>query len=86
MSSEPVERLAPHEGVAGFLAAIAIFASAIGIIWHPLRLVPISAVLALIAAAMGGRYQRLSMIALMIATAAFFLGLTVAIVFQKPLW
>jgi hypothetical protein len=87
VSSEPAaDRLAPHESVAGFLAAIAIFASAIGIIWHPLRLVPISVVLALIAAGMGGRYQRLSFIALLIGTASFFLGLTVAIVFQHPLW
>jgi hypothetical protein len=86
MSSEPVDRLAPHENVAGFLSAIAIFASAIGIIWHPLRLVPIAVVLALIASGMGGRYQRLSYLALMIGTAAFFLGLTVAIIWKHPLW
>jgi hypothetical protein len=86
VSSEPADRLAPHESVAGFLAAIAIFASAIGIIWHPLRLVPIAGLLALIAAGMGGRYQRLSYLALMVATAAFFLGLTVAIIWKHPLW
>jgi hypothetical protein len=87
VSSDPAaDRLAPHESVAGFLAAIAIFASVIGIIWHPLRLIPIAVVLSFIASGMGGRYQRLSFLALLIGTASFFLGLTVAIIWKHPLW
>jgi hypothetical protein len=83
MSYEPAR---PSETIAGFLAAIAIFAALIGIAWHPLRLVPFAMVLSLIAAAMGGRHQRLAFGATMISAASFFLGLTIAVVAQTPLW
>jgi hypothetical protein len=72
--------------VAGFLAAFAIFASLIALAWHPLRLVPISMVLALVAAAMGGRHQRLAFAAAMIAGLCFFLGMAIAVLTQRPLW
>ncbi len=48
------------ETVAGFLSAIAIFISVIGIAWHPLRLILPGLALALIASGMGtgkGRLQ-----------------------------
>jgi hypothetical protein len=86
VSSAPIDRLSPREGVAGFLAAFAIFAELIGIVWHPLRLIPISLLFGLIAAGMGGRYQRLAQVAVMTGAASFFLGMTVAIIFKHPLW
>ena len=86
MSSEPLDRLAPHETVAGFLAAIAIFVEAIGIAWRPLRLIPISLLLALIASAMGGRYQRLAFAAVLIGALSFFLGMSIAVILKHPLW
>jgi hypothetical protein len=86
VSAEPAGRLAPHETVAGFLAALALFVECIGVVWHPLRLIPISLLLALIAAAMGGRYQRLAYLAVLIGAFAFFLGMTVAVIFKHPLW
>ena len=45
----------PSETVAGFLAALAIFAALSALAWHPLRLIAPAIILALIAAAMGGR-------------------------------
>jgi hypothetical protein len=72
--------------VAGFAAALAIFASVIGLAWHPLRLIPIALVLALIATAMGGRHAGLARAAVAIAGACFFLGMTIAIIAQRPLW
>ena len=86
MSSEPIDRLAPHEAVAGFLAALAPFVEVIGIAWHPLRLIPISLLLGLIAAAMGGRYQRLAYTAVLVGAVSFFLGMTAAVIFKHPLW
>ena len=86
MSSEPLDRLAPHEAVAGFLAALALFVEVIGIVWHPLRLIPISLLLALIASAMGGRYQRLAYTTVLVGAVSFFLGMTAAVIFKHPLW
>jgi hypothetical protein len=76
----------PSETVAGFLAAIAIFAALIALAWHPLRLVPFAMVLSLVAAAMGGRHQRLAFAAAMISATCFFLGMAIAVVTGTPLW
>ena len=54
--------------------------------WHPLRLIPISLLLGLIAAAMGGRYQRLAYTAVLVGAVSFFLGMTAAVIFKHPLW
>jgi hypothetical protein len=74
------------ETVAGFLAALAIFASFIALAWHPLRLILPAILIALIAAGIGGRYKRLAFAAVMIAAACFFFGLTIAVVTSRPLW
>jgi hypothetical protein len=76
----------PSETVAGFLASLAIFASLIGIAWHPLRLIGPSIVIAMLAAAMGGRGHRLAFVAVLVVAASFFLGMTIAVVAQRPLW
>jgi hypothetical protein len=76
----------PSEWVAGYLAAIAIFASLTGIAWHPLRLILPSIVLALLAAAMGGRHQRLAFAAVLVCAVCFFLGMLFAVVTENPLW
>ncbi len=72
--------------VAGFLASFAIFASLLALAWHPLRLIPAAMVLALVAAAMGGRHERLAFAAVLIAAVCFFLGMTIAVVTESPLW
>jgi hypothetical protein len=72
--------------VADYLSAIAIFASAISLAWHPLRLVPAAMLVALVAAGMGGRGRRLPLAAVLISAACFFLGMTIAIVTSRPLW
>jgi hypothetical protein len=86
VSSAPLDRQSPAEAVAGFLAALAIFAAATGVAWHPLRLIPIAALLALIAAGIGGRYRRLAFAAVMLAAVCFFIGMTIAILTERPLW
>jgi hypothetical protein len=69
------------ETVAGFLSAIAIFISLIGLAWHPLRLI-----LALIASGMGSGKGRLQFAAVLICGVCLFLGLTVAVASGRPLW
>ena len=76
----------PSETVAGYLAAVSIFISLISVAWHPLRLSMPSILVALIAAAMGGRRDRLAFAAVTIAAACFFFGMTIAVVTSRPLW
>jgi len=87
--SEPIEepgRSRPAEIVAGYLCALAIFASVVAIAWHPLRLSPLAMLLALVGAAMAGRDRTLPLAAVAISGVCFFLGMTVAVVFSRPLW
>jgi hypothetical protein len=74
------------ETVAGFLSAIAIFMSVIGIAWHPLRLIVPSLAIALIASGMGSGKGRLQFAAVLICGVCLFLGLTVAVASGRPLW
>jgi len=86
MSSAGYERARPSETLAGFLAGAAIFVSLTGIAWRPLRLIPISILMALVAAGIGGRATRLSQWAVGIAAASFAVGLAVAVITSNPLW
>jgi hypothetical protein len=86
MSSTGYERTRPSETVAGFLAATAIFVSLTGIAYRPLRLIPISILLALVAAGIGGRATRLASWAVGICAASFAVGLAVAVITSNPLW
>jgi hypothetical protein len=74
------------ETVAGYLSALAIFVSLVGIAWHPLRLILPSAAIALIASGMSGKRQQLSLAAVVICAIALFLGFTVAVATSHPLW
>ena len=76
----------PSETVAGYLSAIAIFTSVIGIVWHPLRLILPATAIALLAAGMAGPGRRLQFAAVVICTVCLFLGLTVAVVTSRALW
>jgi hypothetical protein len=87
VSSEPLPaRSATAETVGGLLSAIAIFVAAIGVAWHPLRLIPFSLVLALIGSGMTREHRRFASAAFFICVACFFLGMTVAALAENPLW
>jgi hypothetical protein len=86
MSAEPVEESRTAYTVAGFLSAMAIFVALIGIAWHPLRLVVPAMLLALIAAAMAPKGNRLAQAAVGVAAASFFVGMLVSVVTQRALW
>ena len=76
----------PAETVAGFLSAIAIFMSLVGLAWHPLRLILPSLAIALIASGMGSGKGRLQFAAVLICGVCLFLGMTIAVALDKPLW
>jgi hypothetical protein len=82
------ERLPAGTGdtLAGFLAAAAIFVSATGVAYRPLRLIPFAILLALIAVGIGGRSERLATIAVFFGAACFAIGMAVAVVTSNPLW
>jgi hypothetical protein len=82
---EPARRTSA-ETVAGFLSAIAIFVSLVGIAWHPLRLILPSAAVALIASGMSNTRRQLTLAAVLVCTVALFLGFTVAVATSHPLW
>jgi hypothetical protein len=86
LSTYEPARSRPSEWVAGYLASIAIFVSLIGIAWHPLRLILPAILLALLASAMGGRYQRLAFVAVLVGGVSFFLGMMFAVLAEHPLW
>ena len=77
LSSTPAEpRAGAAESVAGLLAAASIFTSLIAVAWHPLRLVLVAILFALIAVGIGGRHARLAALAAGIGGLSFFAGMT----------
>ena len=75
-----------REAVAGLLATAAIFAAAIGVIYRPVRLIPVAVVLALVAARMTTRYSRLAGLAIAIVVVCWVLGMTIAVITERPLY
>ena len=76
----------PAEAVAGFLAAAAIFASSVALVYRPVRIGVFTIVLALVAAGMGGRHARLAALAVAVATGCWVLGMAIAVLTENPLY
>jgi|RhiMethySRZTD1v2_1073278.scaffolds.fasta_scaffold1614170_3 hypothetical protein len=72
--------------VAGYLAAASIAVSAIGIVYRPVRTIPIAIVVALISVVMASPSSRLPQIAVFVGAIAFVVGMTVAVATDSPLW
>jgi Domain of unknown function (DUF4383) len=76
----------PGETLAGFLASAALFVSLLGLAYRPLRLIPFAILIALVAAAIGGRHGRLATLAVCVGAGCLALGLALAVVTSNPLW
>ena len=85
-SRPPARREPASHVVAGFLAAAALFAGLVSIIYYPGRVGPGAILVALIAAAMGGFQSRLAAIAVAVATGGWFLGMVLAIILERPIF
>lgn len=86
MSSQPFDRERRGEAIAGFIAAVSIFASLFALDYRPVRIVPFALVLAFVAAGIGGRHSRLAAFAVFMGAACFVAGLVIAIVTRHPLF
>ena len=74
------------DAIAGLLAALAIFVSLISLASRPGRLVPAALLMALLAAAIGGRHQRLAALAIAVGAVCFVVGMALAVLTDNPLY
>ena len=74
------------DAVAGILAALSIFASALGLVYRPARLLPFAVLLALVAGRMSARNDRLVLLAVVAAVVCWTVGMTIAIVTENPIY
>jgi hypothetical protein len=82
----PPSRWSATDTVAGLLATISIFASCLGMIYRPVRIIPFAIVVALIAARMSERQQRLAGCAVAAGVVCWTVGMTIAVVTKNPLY
>ena len=75
-----------REAIAGLMASAAIFAALLGVAYRPVRIIPVAIVLALVAARMTTRYSRLAGIAIAAVVVCWVLGMTVAVITERPLY
>jgi hypothetical protein len=76
----------PADTVAGLLSTIAIFGSLVALDYRPVRITPFTILIALIAAGIGGRHQRLAAAALAISGVCFIVGTFFAIITNHPIF
>jgi hypothetical protein len=72
--------------VADFLATFAIFAALIAIVVEPGKLATAAVFISLFAATLGGRDRHLVPASVVITTVCWFLGMTLAIVLDRPIF
>jgi hypothetical protein len=87
MSTPPAERSDTTETVASLMAALAFAVASLGIVYKPVRVIPIAIVVALIALAMGGgRSARIAGIAVIWGGVCWVAGMTIAVLTERSLW
>lgn len=79
-------RWSTADTLAGFLATLSMFASGLGLIWRPVRIVPFAVLVALIAARMSARNQKIALYAVLIGVVCWTVGMTIAVVTENPLY
>lgn len=84
--SSDAHRWSTADTVAGFLATLSIFASAIGIVWRPARIIPAAVLIALIAARMSARNERIAFYAVIAGVICWTLGMTIAVITETPIY
>ena len=82
----PVQRDRPADAVAGLMASTALLASLFALVYRPVRIAPFAIAVALVAAGMSSRHQRLAALAVAVATASFAIGMTIAVLTGSPLY
>ncbi len=81
------DRQTAGETVGGLLASAALFLGLIAMAYRPARIVPLAAVLVLIATAMSGRrHERLVLSAVVVVGLGWLVGMAVAVITNNPIW
>jgi hypothetical protein len=86
VSTQVEGRDRPSEVVAGLMATLAIFGSAVALAKYPVRITVFTIVMALVASAIGGRHQRLAAFAVAFSGACFIVGCLIAILANRPIY
>jgi hypothetical protein len=86
MSAVPSASASAREGVAGFIAAASLFASLLGVVYRPARIIPAAILLALVATRMTERHSKLAALAVAAGAACFAIGMTIAVLTKNPLY
>ena len=84
--AEQPRRWTAADTVAGLLATVSIFTSCVGLAYRPVRLIPFAILLALVAALMSERQQRVGGLAVAAAVICWTLGMTIAVITKNPLY
>lgn len=79
-------RTTATDAIAGLMAAGSIALGALAIAERPARLAPVAIVLALVASRMSPRFERLGLLAALVAMLGFVLGMTFAVITEAPLF
>lgn len=72
--------------VADFIATFALFAGLVSLVYYPGRLGTGAVIIALFAAALGGRDRYLVPVSVGVTTACWLLGMTLAVVLDRPIF
>jgi hypothetical protein len=86
MSTVPSPQRQRADTVSGFLCAFAFALSAIAFVQRPGLLAPVAILVALVAVRMTQAHRTLAAVAVAVAGLAFFFGMIVAIVTEKPIY
>jgi hypothetical protein len=82
-----VRRESGAQGVAEFMAACAIFAGGVAVVYSPGRIGPGAIFVALLAAVIGGRPgSRLVPFAVIVTTLCWFAGMVLAVLLENPVF
>ena len=79
-------RVTATQLVADFLATVALFAGLVSIVYSPGRLGTAAVFIALFAAVLGGRDRYLVPVAVGVTGVCWFVGMTLAIVLDRPIF
>jgi hypothetical protein len=74
------------DSIAGFLAALSLLGALLALVWHPGRVGTAAILIALVAAALADANGRLAAWAVGISTACWLAGMTIAVVFDRPIF
>lgn len=86
MSTIPSRGENARDTVAGLMATAAIFASVLGLVYRPARIIPFAVVLALVSARMSTRWSRLAGAAVIAGVVCWVLGMSIAVLTENPLY